>query len=349
MQRVSGFLVLPLVLSLLLCLLPSSSARPAVPALLCGSSNPGRVYMYMGGKSWVPISPVLGYSVLCMAEYRGELYVGTTSEFGMMSGVGRVWKFDGSKWELVGDGLDHNVNALVVYKGKLYAGTSLNGTRVYRYEGGKRWTLVVDYHWYPWGNNWYGVRCMREFKGNLIIGDTFWDLIALWNGKEFYPVQPYETGSCIYDLEEYRGRLFGSAYRGRIWVSEDGWNWSLMCDFDYGKGNIWEMEVFRGKLYMGYQSGELRVWDGEGDVRGELVYTAPAPIISMESDGVSLYFGTGGDAAGFGEAREGLASVYRYDGEKVELISEEDQFGSGVQVLYRMEGWKDLHPTAHRT
>ncbi|MEM2674393.1 MAG: hypothetical protein QXW77_01995, partial [Candidatus Hadarchaeales archaeon] len=125
-----------------------------------------------------------------MAEYRGELYVGTTSEFGMMSGVGRVWKFDGSKWELVGDGLDHNVNALVVYKGKLYAGTSLNGTRVYRYEGGKRWTLVVDYHWYPWGNNWYGVRCMREFKGNLIIGDTFWDLIALWNGKEFYPVQP---------------------------------------------------------------------------------------------------------------------------------------------------------------
>jgi hypothetical protein len=289
---------------------------------------------------WIPISPVLGYSVLCMAEYRGELYVGTTTEFGIRSGTGQVWKFNGKEWELVGDGLDHNVNALVVYRGELYAGTSLNGMRVYRYKGGKDWELVVDEQWYPWGMGWYGTRSMAVFKGNLIIGDTFWDLIGLWDGREFHRVQPYETGSCIYDFEEFQGRLYGSAYKGRIWVSQDGWNWNIIGD--YYDGNLWEMEVYRGQLYKGYQCGELRRWSGEGDIRGQLVYQAPAPIISMATDGMFLYFGTGGDASGFGESRDGIANIYRYDGREVKLISEWDQFGSGVQVLYRLRGWKDF-------
>jgi len=334
--------LVPVLAVLLLLELASPVPADSPPVLLAGSSNPGRVYLYDEGR-WIPISPVLGYSVLSMVEYRGELYVGVTTGFGIRSGVGQVWKFDGRGWSLVGDGLDHNVNALIVYKGDLYAGTSLNGMRVYRYRGGKSWELVVDEQWYPWGwmyGGGYGTRSLAIFKGNLVIGDTFWDLIALWDGKQLYRVQPYETGSCIYDFEEYRGQLYAAAYQGRIWVSGDGRNWEIVGD--YYDGNLWEMEVYRGELYMGYQCGELRRWRGEGNIRGELVYQAPAPIISMETDGKFLYFGTGGDAPGFGETPEGVANIYRYDGREVKLVSDWDQFGSGVQVLHRVDGWKDL-------
>ncbi|MEM2240539.1 MAG: CARDB domain-containing protein, partial [Candidatus Bathyarchaeia archaeon] len=67
---------------------------------------------------------------------------------------------------------------------------------------------------------------------------------------------------------------------------------------------------------------------------GVLVYTAQDGILSMATDGDYLYFGTGGDAVGYGAEYTGDATVYRYDGSNVVPISDPDEMGEGVQVLY---------------
>jgi hypothetical protein len=143
-------------------------------------------------------------------------------------------------------------------------------------------------------------------------------------------------GSCIYDFEDYGEYVYAAAYEGIMWQSPEGRNWRVILDYDYSKGNMWELETFQDMLYMAYANGELRASrvPDRGD-RGILKYKAPDGIISMETDGLNLYFGTGGEAgAGFGSKTEGIASVYKYDGNEVTLISNADQFGGGVQVLY---------------
>ena len=53
----------------------------------------------------------------------------------------------------------------------------------------------------------------------------------------------------------------------------------------YYDGNMWELEQFQNKLYMSYNNGELRAYDGIGSLRGTLVCSASDGIISMTTDG----------------------------------------------------------------
>ena len=278
----------------------------------------------------------LGYAVLCLVDYDGQLYAGTMSTSDPSSGVGRVYRYDGgTSWTLVGDNLDNQVSSLAVYQGNLYAGTAWNGMRLYKYTPGEtncdiaNWTRVVDYA------DWDGTRSLCVSHDYLLMGDIVWDYIGHWDGSTFYQDQTEMTGSCIYDFEDYGDKIYAAAYEGRMWQSSDIINWDVVLDYyepDYP--NIWELETFQGLLYMAYNNGELRATDGT-DLRGTLKYTAPDGIISMETDGVNLYFGTGGEAgAYYGSETEGIANIYEYDGSEVTLISHEDEFGAGVQVLY---------------
>lgn len=298
--------------------------------LYAGGHNPGIVYRYNNGR-WEAISPVLGYAVLDLIEYRGHLYAAVTTGFGGYSGVGRVYRYDGGgRWTLVGDGLDHAVISLAVYKGELYAGTGRGAFRLYKYTPGKtncgimNWTRVVDY---PWN----GVRTLYVSRGYLLMGDSLYDRIGRWDGSKFF-VDLDDWGSCIYDFQEFGCCVYAAAYDGRLWRSPDAVTWSLALG--YYDGNMWKLEVFQGKLFMAYNNGELRAYNGTGDLRGTLIFQAPDGIISMATDGKYLYFGTGADAVGYGAESTGIANVYRYDGKNVVLISGYDQFGEGVQVLY---------------
>jgi len=315
-----------LLLSTLSILAPQAKADMLSndPILYAGGHNPGVVYHYLGGTSWEVISPVLGYAVLSLVEYDGHLYAGTTSAFGG-SGIGRVYRYDGgTTWTLVGNNMDNDVCSLAIYQGHLYAGTAWNGMKLYRYEGGTSWTQVI-------GNIvWDGTRSLYVSHGYLLMGDIGWDYIGHWDGVSFYQDQPSTTGSCIYDFQEYGDYLYAAAYTGRLWRSTDATRWSVVLD--YYDGNMWELEEFRGQLYTSYNNGELRTSDGT--TRGTLVYQASDGIISMTTDGNYLYFGTGGDAVGYGPESSGIANVYKYDGTNVVLISNEDQMGAGVQVLY---------------
>ncbi|MFX0146001.1 MAG: hypothetical protein ACFE9C_18185, partial [Candidatus Hodarchaeota archaeon] len=142
-------------------------------------------------------------------------------------------------------------------------------------------------------------------------------------------------GSCVYDYQDFSGYVYGSAYYGRLWQSSDAIGWLPILDYDWYKGNIWELEEFQSQLYMSYENGELRSSTFPVS-RGALVYTAPDGIISMTTDANNLYFGTGGEAgAYYGSSVAGIANVYKYDGiSPPEIISGWDQFVGGVQVLY---------------
>lgn len=317
------------------------NARAAVVealGLYAGTSNLGLVYGYLGDTDWQPIATEEqldhAYAVLCLVEYEGHLYAGTMSTSDPMHGIGRVYKhLDGTSWTLVGDNLDDQVSSLAVYQGNLYAGTAWNGMRLYRYTPGTsncgtpNWTREVDY------TAWSGTRALHVSQSYLLMGDIGWDRIGHWDGSTFHPDQTQTTGSCIYDFEDYGDSVYAAAYCGRMWQSSDIVHWSLVpgCE-DYYDGNMWELETFQDLLYFGYDDGEL--W--ESGHFGPCIYTAPDGIISMETDGVNLYFGTGGEAGAlYGSESTGIATVYKYDGTDVTPISHEDEFGTGVQVLYQ--------------
>jgi 3D (Asp-Asp-Asp) domain-containing protein len=308
-----------------------------IPTLYAGTSNPGLVCRYLGGKVWQPISTEAeldhAYAVLCLTEYEGHLYAGTMSISNPQGGVGRVYRYEGgTSWTLVGDNLDNQVCSLAVYKGDLYAGTAWNGMKLYRYEGDMNWPQVI----HP--VVWDGTRALYVSHGSLFMGDIGWDRIGHYDGSLFFHQDlTAATGSCIYDFEDYGDYVYAAAYVGRMWRSTDGVLsfWDLAPGFGYYDGNIWELETFQGSLYMAYANGELRVSNIPD--RGAVKYTAPDGIISMESDGINLYFGTGGEAGAlYGSETDGIANIYRYDGISVTRISHSDEFGGGVQVLYHI-------------
>lgn len=306
-----------------------SPSTLAPPELYAGTSNPGHVWKYMGGTEWTRISPTfppLGSAVLSLVKYNHKLYAGVIANDGS---TGQVWEYDGDNWTCVGPwlvGMDDQVASLAVYKSELYAGTGWNGMRLYRYNGSVgNWTRVVDY------TPWHGTRSLYVWNNYLLMGDLGYDYFGHWDGTIFEADQ-MSGGSCIYDYEEYGNYVYAAAYHGRLWRSSDGMNWGLApgCE-SYYDGNMWELERFGDLLYMSYDNGQL--WRSDGSGRGTCVYTAPDGIIAMETDGQNLYLGTGGEAGYYGETG-GTANIYKYDGTNVELISDYDQFGAGVQVLY---------------
>jgi len=311
----------------------AEAGSPSTGVLYAGTSNPGIVYRYTTNSTWEAISPTLGYAVLSLLEYQGHLYAGTMSTSNPSGGVGQIYRHDrGTNWTLIGDNLDNQVSSLVVYQDSLYAGTAWKGMRLYKYTTGTtNWTKVVDY------TAWSGTRALAVSHGSVLMGDILYDRIGRWDGSTFHPDQTLPNGSCIYDFEEYSDYVYGSAYLGKMWRSTDGIHWSLAPGFQASyDGSMWEVETFNGSLYMTYGNGELRA--SAVPDRGTLIYTATDGIISMETDGANLYFGTGGEAGAlYGSETAGIANIYSYDGTNVQLISGQDQFGGGVQVLVAVD------------
>jgi hypothetical protein len=297
--------------------------RAVTLGLLAGTSSPGKVYVYRGGSRWEPISGDLGFAVLDLIVYDGILYAGVMSS--PYRGVGRLYRYDGgTSWTLVGDNLDDQVNCLMVYKGKLYIGTSWNGGRLYRYDGPGRCVLVVN-HRDP--GNWYGFRSAYVWGDYLYLGDIGYDIIGRYNGTKFEHIV-HLGGSCIYDFVLYNRNLYAGAWYGSLYRSSNGTTWEKVTATGLERSHLWELEVFKNKLFMGFESGKLQSFDGKNV---QTIWTAPTSIISMVTDGTQLYLGTGGEA-GYKRSTSGEGRVYVYNGKSVTSIS--DRLGVGVQVLY---------------
>ena len=294
--------------------------------LYAGTSEPAKVYRYDGGMMWSDISGdsfINEFAVLDLEEYDCHLYASTMSTDEPLDGIGRVWRYDGGQtWTLVGDGMDDQVCDIEVYNGRLYAGTAWENMKLYRYNGAPLdWTLVVD-------EPYYGTRALYVTHGLLLMGGIGYDDFAHIDAAEVFTYDLYGGGSCIYDYEDYCGSVWAAAYVGRLWRSPDAVTWDVVLD--YYDGNMWEVEVYQGELYMSYGNGELAVYPNAGLP----VWTAPDGIISMTTDGHLLYCGIGGEAgAGYdSEPHTGTGYVYSWDGSAANLIS--GPMGVGVQVLY---------------
>jgi len=299
--------------------------RAVALGLVAGTSSPGKVYAYRGGSTWEPISGELGFAVLDIIVYNGALYAGAMSSSSRYESVGRLYRYDGGpNWTLVGDNLDNQVSCLVVYKGKLYIGTSWNGGRLYRYDGPGRCVLVVD-HRDP--GNWRGFRSAYVWGDYLYLGDISYDIIGRYDGTKFEHIV-HLGGSCIYDFVLYSNNLYAGAWYGSLYRSLNGTTWEKVTATGLEGSHLWELEVFKYRLFMGFDSGKLQSFDGRNV---QTVWTAPTSIISMVTDGTQLYLGTGGEA-GYRSSTSGEGRVYVYNGKSVTSIS--DRLGVGVQVLY---------------
>lgn len=336
MKSIAKYVPIFSIVAAVLIVFSSGPATAQAGQLYSGTSNPGIVYAY-DGSSWTAISASLGFAVLDIIEFQGDLYAATMSS--RYGGDGIVYRYDGGEnWTPLSPTMDQQVCDLVEWDGVLYAGTAYSGGNLYRYNPG---TESFDYVGTvdgapPVGGTWSGIRAMYVWIYPwLQLGDLGHDKFGRFDGTDFYyDVNLY--GSCIYDFAEFNNVLYAAAWAGRLLSSSDGINWATIQS--YAGSNIWELEPFQGYLYMGNYSGNLRRLDASGTTTD--VWNAPDDIVSMVADGDSmLYLGTGGEAGYYTEG-SGTARVYvYYDGsvEPVEIFNADeinDHDHAGVQCLY---------------
>ncbi len=317
------------VFAVLLC---AATVADNVPAghLFAGTSNPGCVYSYAGGSNWRRISPILGYAVLDLIEFKGRLYAATMSTSDPQGGAGGVWRYeDDDTWTLVGEQMDNQVCDLIEWQGECYAGTAWRGGKLFVLDEETETFEFLDYV-----NGWSGIRAMYVWKFPWIqLGDIWWDKFGRYDGKAAHH-DVHLWGSCVYDFAAYDNALYAAAFMGRLFRSTDGVTWAEVRGYE--DGNLWELETFRGALYMGDNEGRLRTLDGAHDTA--LVWTTSQGIISMLADGdETLYIGTGGEAgAYYGSSTSGDGYVYAFaaDGAAQPVSG---RLGTGVQCLYRLD------------
>jgi hypothetical protein len=280
--------------------------------LYAGTSNPGVVYQY-NGTSWTAISGDLGWAVLDIIGFEGDLYAST------MSG-GHVYRYGGgTNWSLVWSPGDDQVCDLEIWASDLYAGTAWDGGNLYRYNAADdtfyHVGTVPDTDSGGYYHPWDGIRAMYPWSntGDLHLGDIGYDCLGRFDGNNMI-YDAFMGGSCIYDFADFNGKLYASAWAGRLLWSATGvgLSWS---DSHPSWSHIWELEPFQGYLYMGNYDGQLSRLDASHSY--QLVWTSGTSsqqICSMITDGDSvLYFGTGGEAGYTGNS-SGVARVYTYDG-----------------------------------
>ncbi len=360
-----------LIFSLTISVMSTCIAAEA-KSVYAGGSEPGVVYKYLGETSWREVSQQLGDAVLCLCEYEGRLYAGTTFDTSEALGsqsslgaelsvskkqsslsralrstyIGQVWRYEGgTEWTQIVQVVDTNlvnhlddeVCSLIVFKENLYAGTAWGAGRLYRYDGGTTWKKVIEYTRREEDPNtpWSGFRSLYVWNDIMYIGDIFLDYFGHYDGKNF-TFDADLGGSCIWDYEVYDSNLYASAYQGRVHRSSDGNEWTtIRGNQDY---HSWELETFQGHLYV-TTGPYLERYDGN---EFSHVWTEPNgyEIISMISTEDALILGVGKEVL---YPSSGVGKVYAYygDGNDVNLISE-PSMGSGIQSLYSGLPWINL-------
>ena len=94
MKSIAKYVPIFSVVAAVLIVFSSGPATAQAGQLYAGTSNPGIVYAY-DGSSWTAISASLGFAVLDLIEFQGDLYVATMSS--RYSGDGLVYRYDGGE------------------------------------------------------------------------------------------------------------------------------------------------------------------------------------------------------------------------------------------------------------
>ncbi|MEE8468809.1 MAG: hypothetical protein V3T22_10150, partial [Planctomycetota bacterium] len=227
------------------------------------------------GTHWQPMgSGIKNGSVLCMAEFQGELVV--AGQFGSAGGkqASSIARWNGTSWNNLGASGLWNVWALAEYNGELYAGgefTSAGGQpagRIARWDG-TQWHTVgtgVDGPLEP------VVRGLKVGPDSRLYacgeftsaGGQPAHNIAAWDGSSWSPVGagfPGPLNAKVYALEWYQGELYaggnfdlvpGGSNMEKIAVW-DGTSWSAAAVItDHFKvAVVYALQTFGTDLYAG--------------------------------------------------------------------------------------------------
>jgi hypothetical protein len=269
--------------------------------------------------------PGENHYVKSLVVFDGALYAATWEPGEGRSG--HVYRYaTGTHWVDCGTPDEANaITGMAVFEGKLYAGSETysgggsslplspnkkHGGRVYRYEGGKRWTdcgKVADVR---------SISGLAVFRGELYAGTG---TSGAWRGD--YRQTPRTRGMYRYDGEQgwtscgcpglrvvhlgvHNGSLYGLSYDdGGVFRYEGGEDWARMGPVPKTT-QVYSMAVYKGRPHVGtWPTGSVYRMDGpqkwihcgrlgdDKEVMGMAVYNG------------KLYAGT-----------LPKAEVYRYDG-----------------------------------
>ncbi|MFC2173225.1 hypothetical protein ACFLU6_11430 [Acidobacteriota bacterium] len=347
-----------LLVTLALSLGANSTAQTITTVIYAGGQSPGVVYRYDGGTTWTIVSPEIGNAVFDLIMFQDSLYASvqthSKSHWRRDNSEGRVFRYeDDLTWVQVGGPLDSAAFVLSEYDGALYCGTSDLGkeARLYRLDGA-HWTIVADTKRAP--SQWAGFRASHTSSisglNRIYLGDLNLDYFGYYQRVEGFAETAAFEGSCVWDIEEWESALWAGAYKGLLYRSVTGSDWTVYASAP-DQGNVWAVQAFQGGLYLGvdglkdYEANFYR-FDMPGVFHS--IWSMPmesktSGVISMTTDGETLYFGTG-ISEGF-YTGDGRAEVYSYNGTAVAKISEDDFFGGGVQCLLVTQIEEEEPPT----
>ena len=211
---------------------------------------------------------------------------------------------------------------MAVYNGKLYVGSELysgggsslplslnehHGGRVYRYEGGTRWTnmgKIADVR---------SVSGLAVFKGQLFAGTGTtgaWRDTPRTRGMYRFDGEGNWT-SCgcpdlrVVHLSVYNGNLFGLSYdAGGFFRYEGGTNWKRLGPVPETT-QVYSTSVYEGRLHAGtWPTGSVFRYEGPQKWTNTGRLGQEKEVMGMAVYNGKLYAGT-----------LPLAEVYRYDGQ----------------------------------
>ena len=221
----------------------SGSSLPESPNLTKG----GRVYKYMGGKTWKSLGKLgEAESLYGSVVYKNRLYFSALYSPGL-------FRYDGgTKWTDCGTFEGKRVESLAVYNGAIYA-SGFDEAGVYRYDGdGWEHLGLVGKNTQTYGFAVYQGKLHVSswptgsvFRMEEAAGKTRWAFVGrLGMEKESMP------------LAVYNGMMYsGTLPLGEVFRFDGGTKWTSLGRIDTTPGvryrRAWSMAVFRGRLFAG--------------------------------------------------------------------------------------------------
>ena len=264
--------------------------------------------------------PGNNHMIKALAVFEGNLYAATWEPD--EGNRGHVYRYGGGKaWVDCGAPDECNsVTSLAVHDGKLYAGSELysgggsslplspntkHGGRVYRYEGGKRWTncgKVADVR---------SISGLVSFKGKLYAGTG---TTGAWRDKprhrgmyRFDGIGKWTDCGCpglrVVHLGVHNGDLFGMSYdAGGFFKYKGGNQWQRLGPMP-DTTQAYSMAIYEGRMHVGtWPTGSVFTYDAPQKWKHVGRLGMEKEVMGMSVYNGKLYAGT-----------LPLADVYRYD------------------------------------
>ncbi|MCH2587841.1 MAG: LamG domain-containing protein [Planctomycetales bacterium] len=221
----------------------AGSSLPESPNLTKG----GRVYKYMGGKTWKHLGKLgEAESLYGSVVYKNRLYFSALYSPGL-------FRYDGgTKWTNCGTFEGKRVESLAVYNGAIYA-TGFDEAGVYRYDGdGWEHLGIVGKNTQTYG--------FAVYRGDLHVSS--WPTGSVFRMDESGEKTKWEfVGRLGMEKESmplavYNGMMYsGTLPLGEVFRFDGGKKWTSLGRIDTTPNvryrRAWSMAVYRGRLFAG--------------------------------------------------------------------------------------------------